>query len=190
MALVSPQVIRRRLSWVVVGGVLALGVAGVIDTLRLSGSSPSASEVGAAPTNEGRREFGASAAESSIPAAAGDVPLPRCTAQQIGASIEVLSGTATIIVRHVWGGPCHLPRLPVELTVKDRAGKPVRLVTDEGREFEAGIGGDFSPNFERLMSIPYLHRCHRGPVRAFLNVGPYTARRTLSGGEIGCFRGG
>lgn len=91
------------------------------------------------------------------------------------------------VVRHVWGKPCHLNRLPVDLTVKDWAGGPVRLTTAS----ESVVAGTFAPDFERLINITYLPKCdQRGPFVAFVNVGPYSARRKLSGNEVGCFRGG
>jgi hypothetical protein len=112
-------------------------------------------------------------------------PSPRCTAQQLALAIDVLAGDATIVLRHVWGNSCRLARLPVELTVKGRVGRRVRLANTE-----PGVGGD-SPGFERLINITYLPRCgQRGPFDALVNAGPYTARRTLSGSEVGCFRGG
>jgi hypothetical protein len=113
--------------------------------------------------------------------------LPRCIAQHIGVSIDVLGGTATIVVRHVWGSPCHLASLPIRLSVTDRVGRRVRLSTQS----ESVVEGDFAPGFERLIDITYLPNCNqRGPFTAFVIVGPYSAQRKLSGSEVGCFRGG
>ena len=110
---------------------------------------------------------------------------PRCTAQQIAVAIEVLGGSASIVVRHVWGKPCHLARLPIDLAVWDRSGRRVRLV--RSGVAQSGIAGDFSPRFERLIDITYVRDCdYRGPFLAVVNVGPYGARATLSAKEIHC----
>lgn len=176
--------LRTRFTWVVVGGILALAVAGTVDALL-------GSESGTAPETGAGLPQPRSADALSVPAEVTTAPLPRCTAQQIAVSIDVLGGSATIAVRHVWGSPCHLPRLPIDLTVKDRAGNRVRLPTTEGSETQSRVGGDFSPGFEQLINITYLPNCdQRGPFRAFVNVGPYFARRKLSGNEVGCFPGG
>jgi hypothetical protein len=105
---------------------------------------------------------------------------------QLALAIDVLGGSATIVLRHVWGSACRLPRVPIGLTVKDRKGKPVDLP-----ESTSAIKGDFPPGFERLVNITYLPHCdQRGPFVAFVNVGPYSARRRLSRSEVGCFTGG
>ena len=141
------------------------------------------------------------AREMTIPVETRPVVLPRCTVQNLGVSIEVLGGTATVVVRHVWGRPCQLaPPLPVSLSVTDRVGRRVRLATLAGGSVvQSRVGGDFSPGFEQLIDIPYLAEptvdegCdRRGPFTAFVIVGPYTysAQRRLSGSEVGCFRGG
>ena len=126
-------------------------------------------------------------APSPAPAAPSTDRLPTCTTPQLALAIDVLGGSPTIVLRHVQGQPCHRPGLPVHLMVKDRAGRPVRLVEGES-DAKAGVGGDFSPDFERLINLTYLPDCdQRGPFRAFVNIGPYSARRRLSGREVGCF---
>jgi hypothetical protein len=121
-------------------------------------------------------------------------PLPRCTTQNIGVSINVLGGTATVAVRHVWGRSCHLAPLPVRLSVTNRFGERVRLagVGGESPEVPSRVGGDFSTGFEQLIDIPYLAKtsltsCNRGgPYTAVVMVGPHSAQRKLSGREVGC----
>jgi hypothetical protein len=138
------------------------------------------------------------AGEMTIPVETTPEALPRCTVQNIGVSIDVLGGTAQVVVRHVWGRPCHLaPPLRVRLGVSDRVGRRVRLATlDEGPVVQSRVEGDFSPGFEQFIDIPYLAEpqltsCdRRGPFTAFVIVGPYSAQRKLSGSEVGCFRGG
>jgi hypothetical protein len=182
--LVSSKVIRTRLTWAVLGVVLALAVAAAVYALRGSASPGSASE-----TEVGQRR---SADAFSIPEENTTAPLPRCSAEQIAASIDVLGGRATIAVRHVRGKACHLARLPVQLRMWDRAGNPEHLPTSEGAHIPFQVGGDFRSNFERLL---WIHRvfpdCDQlGPFLVVANVGPYVVRRTLSRNEVACFRGG
>jgi hypothetical protein len=181
--------LRTRLSWLVIGGVAVILVAAAVDTIR--SSEPSASS----PRRETATERSA-AGEVTIPVEATPEGLPRCTVQK-AVSIEVLGGTATVVVRHVGGRACHLAALPVRLSVTNRVGRRVRLATlDEGPDVQSRVGGDFSPGFEQLIDIPYLAEpqltsCdRRGPFTAFAIVGPYSAQRKLSGSEVGCFRGG
>lgn len=181
--------IRRRLTWIIVGAVIALVGAAVVDSLRPSGS----------PASQPAHSKSGSVFEARDPILApARVGLPRCTAQHIGVSIDVLGGTATVVVRHVWGSSCHLAPLPVRLSVTDRVGRRVRLAgVDEAHpDVQARVRGDFFPGFEQLIGIPYLARpqladCDAaGPFTAFVTVGPYSAQRKLSGSEVGCFRGG
>ena len=181
--LVSSKVIRTRLTWVL-GGVLALVVAGAVYVLRGSASVGSASEPGA-----GQRR---PAEAFSVRAENTTAPLPRCSAEQIAASIDVLGGSATIAVRRARGGACHLARLPVHLKMWDRAGNPVHLPTVEGAHIPSQVGGDFTSNFERLI---WIHRVfpdcdQRGPFLVVAKIGPYIVRQTLPSNEVACFRGG
>jgi len=183
---------RRQLTWAIAAGVIAVLIAGTVDAVR--SSEPS----GSAPIQTATTEESA-AREAAIPVETTAEALPRCTVQNIGVSIDVLGGTAQVVVRHVWGRPCHLaPPLLVRLSLDDRVGRRVRLATlDEGSDVQARVGGDFSPGFEQLIDIPYLaepqagESCDRkGPFTAFVIIGPYSAQRKLSGSEVGCFRGG
>jgi hypothetical protein len=144
-------------------------------------------------TRDGDGAAAAIADAVSVPAESRAAPLPRCTSEQIAASIDVLGGSATVAVRHARGRACHLASLPVHLRVWDRAGEPLRLPTTEGAEIPSRVGGDFSRGFERLINITYFPpwNCdERGPFLAVVKVGPYVARRPLSRDEIGCFTGG
>jgi hypothetical protein len=170
-------VARTRLSWAIGGALGVLAVVGTVDAFRPSEAN--------AP-----RAMARAAARGATPAAEAPEPLPRCTAQNIGVAVDVLGGSATVVVRHVWGRRCHLAALPVRLSVTDRRGRRVRLETD-GSPSERVVDGDFAPGFERLIDIPYLANCDgRGPFAAFVIVGPHSAQRKLSAGEVGCFRGG
>ena len=185
MPFVLSKVLRTRFSWLVTGGVAVILVAAALDAIR--SSEPSASSSIRETTTE--RSAGLTTPES----------LPRCTFRNLAVSIDVLRGKASVVLRHVWGRPCHLgPPLPVRLSVTNRFGGRVRLATAGGVPVRGGpdvqsrVGGDFSPGFERLIDIPYLAdppltNCNaRGPFTAFVIVGPYSAGRKLSGSEVGC----
>jgi hypothetical protein len=176
---------RTRLTWVIASGVIAVLVAGTVDAIR--STEPSAPS----PSREPATERSA-ARETTFPVETREA-LPRCTVQHIGVSIDVLGGAATVVVRHVWGSPCHLAPLPVRLSLTNRFGGRVRLATvGGGPDVQSRVDGDFSPGFERLIDIPYLAHpplanCNsRGPFTAFVIVGPYSAQRKLSGSEVGC----
>jgi hypothetical protein len=178
MRFVPSKMLRTRLSWLVIGGVAVTLVAAAVDAIR--SSEPLASS----PSREGRRSDQRERRR-----------LSRCLAapQNLALSIDVLGGTASVAVRHVWGRPCQLAPLPVRLSVTNRFGGRVRLATvGGGPDVQSRAGGDFSPGFERLIDIPYLADlpltdCNsRGPFTPFVIVGPYSAQRKLSGSEVGC----
>jgi hypothetical protein len=181
---------RRPFTWVIAAGVIAVLVAGMIDAVHSSRPS------GSAPIQTATAEDSA-ARETAIPVETTAEGLPLCTAQNIGVSIDVLGGTAAVVVRHVWGRPCDLAPLTVRLGVTDLVGRRVRLASlSEGPVLPSHIEGDFAPGFEALIDITYLAKpqlmscASRGPFTAFVIVGPYSAQRKLSGSEVGCFRGG
>lgn len=158
---------RVPLTWLLLAGLSCLLFAATLDGFLSDASSDHGVIVAAAPPREGE-----------------DVPLPPCTVQNLALSIDVLGGSPFIALRHAWGKPCHLARLPVDLTVRDRAGRRVQLVTSE-----SSVAGDFPRDFVRLIGITYLPTCRqRGPFVAFATVDPaYAARRRLP--PVGCFAG-
>ena len=170
---------RRPLTWLIAGGLLIVAVAGLIDALRGSSSAREPPLRNLAP--------------SPAPAAASHEPLPTCARPELELGIEILGGSATTVLRHVSGGPCHLKRVPVRVTVRDRAGRRVQLVAGEG--LRGAFRGDFSAGFEQLINITFLPHCTPetvplGPFLLSARAGPYRAQRALSGQEIGCFGGG
>jgi hypothetical protein len=173
---------RKAVTWMITGGLGTLAILGTVDALR---GSPSRSK----PVL--RNPY---LAPSPAPSAATTDRLPTCNTPQLALAFEILGGSATFVLRHVRGEPCHLPRLPIHFTVRDRAGRRVRLVNAESLG-QSAVKGDFSPGFEQLINITYLRQCGPeaippGPFLVSVRVGPYVARRTLSGSEIGCFGGG
>jgi hypothetical protein len=158
--------IGARLTWVVVGAVAALLAVAGVDALRSSGHDTSAS--------------------TTTPDA--DRRLPRCTAQEIAISIDVLGGQAALVLRDAGGRPCQLPSFQVRLTVEDRAG---HRLSPEASPHLPPVGGRLSPGIEQTTNFPeYIPDCHtRGPFLGIATVGPYSARRTVSGRAIGCLSG-
>jgi hypothetical protein len=175
---------RKALTWIIAGGLLAVAIAGTVDALRDSPSRPE-------PLL--RNPY---LAPSQAPPAATTDRLPTCTTPQLALAFEILGGSGTFVLRHVRGEHCHLPGLPIRFNVRDRAGRRVRLVTPpSGLDDQSAVNGDFSPGLEQLINITYLPECGPeaippGPFLVSVRVGPYVARRTLSGSEIGCFGGG
>ncbi len=174
---------RKAVTWMIAGGLLAVAIAGTVDALRRSPSGQKAAV---------RNPY---LAPSPAPSAASTDRLPTCTTPQLALAFEILGGSATFVLRHVRGKPCHLPRVPIRFNVRDRAGRRVRLVNAEGLGGQSAVKGDFSPGFEQLINITYLPQCGPeaippGPFLVSVRVGPYVARHTLSGSEVGCSGGG
>jgi hypothetical protein len=174
----------RRITLLIAAGVLAVGVAALVDALR---GSPSVT----APAGENRH-----LALSPVPAAGSADRLPACTTPQLELKIEVQGGSAAIALRHLSGSPCHLRRLPVRMWLRDRSGRTVRLVGGQVGEALTGspFRGDFSPAFEQLRSVTFLPRCTpettpHGPYILVARAGAYHAHRRVSGSNIGCFGG-
>jgi hypothetical protein len=177
----NPRGMHRPLTWLIAGGLLGLTVAAGVDALH--GRSSISEPVLVVTTTT-----------VSVQAAPRTDRLPTCTAPQLQIVIEVPGGSAAVALRHVTGSPCHLGRLPVKLTVRDRHGNLVPLVGGEGLGVSV-FRGDFSPGFEQLRNVTFLPACtpetipHASYVLS-ARAGPYRARKRLSGVEIGCFGGG
>jgi hypothetical protein len=157
--------LRTRLSWLVIGGVAVILVAAAAVAIR--SSEPSALSPNRVAATE------RSAGEATLAGVTTPESLPRCTVQNLALSIDILGGTATVALRHVWGRPYHLDPLPVHLSVTDRVGKRVRLAAvGGGPDVQSRVGDDFSPGFERLIDIPYLAD---PPLTNCNSRGPFTA---------------
>ena len=165
-----------RLTWVVVGGVATLLFVAVVDAFRSShdeASSPTA--------RTGTTEERAGSA------------LADCTPNQIAVSVDVsrFTGSSTgriamIEVRSLHDSSCHLPDLPADVTIADRAGNAT---------FRAGgppssLSGAVLPASGPTEPFPIpsdLPPCGQGgPYLVLATLGPYSARRTLAGWRIGC----
>ena len=166
----------KRFTRAIVVVVAAIGLAAIADAVR-SHDSPQQriALVHGSTTTEPSSVF-----EARDPAVGTNTALPRCDAQQISLSIENFDGSVSAVLRHVWGNPCRLTRLQPEMTVRDAAGHKVRHAAIGSSGEEATGTGDFSPGYERLLAIAYFPTCkQRGPFRAFVNIGPYSAEATL-----------
>lgn len=161
----------RRATWIVVAALLVLLAFASADVLRSSGDGPGT----AAPKGSKTRTQGETG------------PFRRCTRLDIRVSIEILGGVATAVVRNIGLTACHLRRLPVELSIEGGAGNSVPL---EGFPAPPPVGGNFPPAFEQTTNFPeQIPDCRfRGPFVVSATVGPYSARREVTGPEIGCFR--
>ena len=148
VTLVSQAMDRRQLTWVIAVGVIAVLVAGMIDAVH------SSRPLGSAPIETATTEESA-ARGTAIPVQTTAEALPRCTAQNIGVSIDVLGGTASVVMRHVWGRACHLASLRVRLSVTDRVGRRVRLATLEGgQNFQLAPGAISHPASSSSSTFP------------------------------------
>lgn len=181
-----------RWTWVVVGGLATLLLVAGVDALRSSDSETSAPTTTAAMT---------AASTTATPAAttvveALDTPLPPCRPRQLAVSIEVPTGVAVIVVRHLGGTPCHQKDLRLRLTIRDRGGNQVRfLPAPRSERFPAAWTLVSHRNLAAsrwTFPLPFARRCPwPGPFVALATVGPYSARRgNLSPSEIACDGGG
>jgi hypothetical protein len=105
--------IRTRLTWIIVGAVVAVLVVAGVDALR------SDKETSASTTTE---------STTTVEQAA--TTRPDCTNRQFAVSIEVgkpdpkrQRAPAIIFVRHVGDSPCQLDASSFRMTIKDRTGK-------------------------------------------------------------------
>jgi hypothetical protein len=160
---------RFTWDWVILGGFLALVVVAGVDALRTSGREPSR------PTTATR--------ERTTGAPRTDEALDRCTRRQIAVSIEVRGGVPTNVVRQVGASPCRLAAMGIHLTITDRAGYPIYRGA-----IASFFGGDMSPGAEQTLPLPNpIEHCrHGGPFLAAATIGPYSARGTVSGDQLGC----
>jgi hypothetical protein len=173
---------RRPITWLLAGALIAVAVVATVDALRGSSSRPQGE-----PRSHDQVPVGA-----ADPPTSAAVRLPGCSTRQLHLSIEILGGLATVVLRHASGNPCHLRPLPLSVTVRDKSGRKVLLLSGEGvvRKQVMRVRGDFTPGFEQLFGITST-RCTpevalRGRFLALASGGPYVARRLVSGADIGC----
>jgi hypothetical protein len=165
--------IRKRLSWVIVGAVLALGAVAAVDVLRSSGASTSSQ---ATPTRAEEVTF-------SIQTEA--APVARCKTQQLALEIEKLGGSPALALVHAWAGPCRTPRLPIDITLLDRTGHSVQATVGVQPAFRPTV---LAPNIELIAGFNFVYLCGQPkPVRFLAEAGPYAVRGRLPRGRAACF---
>jgi hypothetical protein len=165
----TAKMIRTRLTWVIVGAVVALLVVAGVDVLRSSKAEPPAATTTSTTTSQ----------ESA------ELTLPRCAGEQITVSLEVGRRTVVNTVRHVGGGPCDLGSVMLGLTMNDRAGR-----TAWQGVLPSALWGDLNPGSQQTTHFPIpndIPRCHRrDPFQVVATASRYSDRRRLSARDIGC----
>ncbi len=124
MQFVPSEMLRTRLSWLVVGGVAVVVIAAVADALRRSGSEPPPVKRGLVQES-GRAEHAADEVPATTLVESKTVQLERFTAEQLTLRVERLGGTPVLALAHVRGEPCRTPRIPIEVRLFARDGTPV-----------------------------------------------------------------
>jgi hypothetical protein len=202
---------RGKATWVITAIVAAIVIVGVVDALRGSSSQdepaaaaegPTVVDVGGSTltlesvTAQATTEPEATTeplATTTAPAIPSPPPerLPRCTTPQLALAIKVVDGSAMLVLRRVAGKPCHHGRSPIGITVLDQSGRKVPMFGHGSSAPENSTApANFTDGFVQLMKIPYSMYCDpAGSYLAVATVGPYEARRTVSGTEITCNHG-
>jgi hypothetical protein len=164
---------RSRLTWLIVGGVVSVLVAGAVDAFRGSPSRPE-------PVRNPYLAPSPAPAGAATPpgAVSDDSKLPRCKTQQLALDIENLGGSPALALVHAWAGPCRTPRLPIDIALLDRAGHSVEAEISVQRAFAPTT---LSPNAELSAPFSYAYLCGEPkPVRVVAEAGPYPARGRLA----------
>jgi hypothetical protein len=176
MALVSSKMVRRRMTWVVVGGVSALLVAAAVDAFRPSGSNTSVSKATVSQERSGG-EGATGYAPVIAPEAAEAARVGRCSAQQIALRVETLGDSPALVLAHVWGSPCRTPRLPIDVALFSRGGKRADAAVFAPSAFAPT---SLAPNLDVVAGFGFVYLCgHPRPVRVVAEAGPYPARGRL-----------
>ena len=184
---------RTRLSWIILGAVLAVVVFAGIDALRSSLGSTSPA-VKTAPTGAG--------------ATVGSNEDPACSQKQMAVSVQVRkpdetrpvwnqrealgwrawqrTPVATLVVKNVGSGTCFLAHGRYDFGITDRADR--WMARWDGNNVFAGT---YVPAEEKSFSLPNVFSCDRpGPFRAKATVGHYSARLNhLTYDQVTCTSG-
>jgi hypothetical protein len=147
---------QRLATWVIVGLVVALGVAATLTALVEKSDNKAA----------------VSAERSSTPT----VPLPRCRADQLALTTEVLGGSPVVVLRHLSGPSCDVGTLRVLTSIRDQRGEraPLGAARDP-------FTGEISPGVDFITAIIYQAWCdQKGPLVATIRAGELSATRRLA----------
>jgi hypothetical protein len=184
---------RTRLSWIILGAVVAVVVFAGVDALRSSLGSTSP-------------------ADRTVPTGAGATVIsnedPACNQKQMAVSVQVRkpdetrpvwnqrealrsrawqrTPVATLVVKNVGSRTCLLAHGRYDFGIKDRANR--WMARWEGNNVFAG---SYVPAEEKSFSLPNVFSCDRpAPFSAIATVGHYAARLDdLSYDQVTCTRG-
>jgi hypothetical protein len=152
-----------RLTWFIVGGVVALLIAGVADALR--GSPSKAEETAYVPL-----------APNSVPATT-TAPAPRCQINQLDLRVEPVGSDLALVLAHTEGQPCRTPRLHVDVTLLDGNGQPAQATASIQEFF---VPTDHFRNVEVVAGFTVLYKCGEAEPQGFAaQVGPYSEHGRL-----------
>ena len=202
---------RGKATWLITAAVTGVLIVGVVDALRGSSSHDESAHAAEAPTvvDLGGATLTLESVTTQVvttePVATTEpqettdtatIPspqperLPRCTTPQLALAVKIVNGSAMLVLRRVAGEPCHHGQSHIGLTVLDQSGKKVALFGHGSGPESSTAPADFTRGFVQLMQIHYTESCDpAGSYLAVVTVGPYEARRTVSGTEIVCNHG-
>ena len=199
---------RGKATWLITAAVAAVLIVGVVDALRgsshhesahaaqaptvvdLGGATLTLESVTTQATTEPVATTEPQGTTDTAPIPTQPEHLPRCTTPQLALAVKIVDGSAMLVLRRVAGEPCHHGQSHIGLTVLDQSGHKVVLFGHGSGPESSTVPADFIPGFVQLMKIPYTEYCDpAGSYLAVATVGPYEARRTVSGTEIVCNHG-
>jgi hypothetical protein len=152
---IASSVTAARLTWVVLAAIVALLVVAGVDALRSSGSESAATSSG----DTGVASTGA---------------LELCVPAQLMLQVERLGDGLSLVLDHVEGPPCRTRRLPIRLSLLDRAGLPANARANVQDAFAPAT---HSPNVDLIAPFAVLYKCGE-------------AKPELYDAEAGSYRGG
>jgi hypothetical protein len=183
------EILRGRLTWIIVGAVVAVVVVAGIDALRSS-------------LRETRIPV------ETAPAINRSTVVSECNVRQMEAAIEVRkpdntrpvwnqrdargwrawqrTPAATLVMRNVGSSDCILSEGTFDFGIRDRTNR--WMARWNGDNVFPGL---YAPGQERSFSLPNVFSCDRpGPFRAIATVGDYSARLDdLAYREVTCTSG-
>jgi hypothetical protein len=186
MRFVLSEMLRARLSWLVIGGVAVILVAAAVDALRSSGSKTPSTQGGLVREDE---RGGQTVEEVPLAVVETDTgPLERCMVGQLALRVERLGGTPLLALAHVWGSPCRTARIPIEVTLFYRKGNLVNPDTaGVGVSPQAFGSTNLSPGVEAVAELHVSYECgERRPRLLVAEARPYVARKWLPRRYVAC----
>jgi hypothetical protein len=171
--------LRTRITWIILGAVVALVVLAGVDGLRSSLGKTRLAE-NTPPTVTGR-----TIVSHAVPA---------CNRRQVAVSVQIRTPdetrpvwnqrnapgwrawqqteVATLVARNVGSRACFLAHARFDFGIRDRADR--WMARWNGNNV---FGGTYEPASEKSFSLPNVFSCDRpGPFRAIATIGHYSAR--------------